>query len=184
MLLGRVNPPEELKSPEQLEEDEKALFIRWSHLDMAVALGETRKLQPAVLERSQFNPEGVPHSSTCPGTDFANELHAQIMENMGLYEKGKENCLKYFIGVKGPADAKGIDCWFEYSRDDGNKIFALVDHTENPKKENPDVDYILFVVPERDTDNGEGYKKFVAKTAEKITEILETKEPTEELQYE
>ena len=173
MLLGEVG-----------KEPERELSIRWSHLPMAVALSDTRAMQPAVLERNRFNPEGVSHTPTCPGTDFANDLHAEIAEKIGLWNQDKVNNLKYFIGVHGPADSVGVDCWFELTRDDGQKVFALVDHTENPKKDNPEADYIMLVNPDRDMDNGVGYQAFVKRTAAALAHILESKPPDEELQYE
>lgn len=181
-ITGQSKVHEVLLLGEVGEEPTRELSIRWSELPLEVALRDTKAMQPAVLGRNRFDHEGVAHSPTDPGTDFANELHTEVAELMGLWEANEENRLKYFIGVHGPADSRGIDCWFEFTRDDGQKIFALVDHTENPDKINLEVDYIMLVNPDRDMDNGPGYKAFVKRAAKKISRILEEKPPTLELQ--
>jgi len=174
-IPGESKVHEVLMLGEVGREPERQVSIRWSHMDMQDALELTRdSMQPTVLYADRFNPEGVEHSPTNPAPDFANELHAEITDALDLWEEQERLC--YYIGVHGPADSCGIDCWFEYQCRDGRVVQALIDHTEDPNKYNPRADHILLVDPDKDMDNGEGYKRLVKKTAAAVTKILRSKE--------
>ncbi len=161
-LLGEVG-----KEPGEKE------WRKWLAMDPEEVMELTKQMQPAVLYRNQFNPEGVAHSPTCPAPDFANQVHAELTNTFDLW--AEMDRLKYFIGIHGPSDQHGVDAWFEYQAPDGRLIVATIDHTEDPKKDNPFADYILFVNPDKDMDNGPGFEKFVKRAAKGLADVIQRK---------
>lgn len=147
----------------------------WKDMPIEEALELTRdKFQPGVMYRDRWNPEGFAHSPVDPAPDFARRVRTEIENNLGLPERSPR--LRYYTGVDGPVDSVGVDCWFEYTADDGQEIKILVDHTENPDKDNSNVDYIMLVNPDRDMDNGDGFERFVGRASRAIVQKIEKKQ--------
>ncbi|MBI4714269.1 hypothetical protein HY771_03755 [Candidatus Uhrbacteria bacterium] len=104
-----------------------------------------------------------------PIQPFAKELRIAVIDALSLETEEQMDRLKFYTAVGTAADIfHGIDGWFEYTDDDGNKIIVTLDVTTNPKKETWKADVIIQEV----ADPSEDENRFIADAERYAKEIV------------
>lgn len=127
------------------------------------------------------------YDPTDPTRDFANELHLQVAEY--FQENFGEDCeLRLCTAVKSQMDINhGTDAFFELDIPGRRTLRLTIDATKNPEKDNPKVDYILFVESDDEMDREQypdRYKNLVDRSARDIIASLKVQMKKQDLHHE
>jgi len=158
-LFGKFRPSKSYEAAYRAKADERG------RVDEKTALDLVRKH----TLQDPLNPE----------QPFARQLYLNLMKAMGI-ENDKNRKLKFYNAVKTPADHLwGIDGWFEYIDDDGQRVIVTMDATINPNKDEWKADVIIPEVADQSESESrffEDAKTYAAEVMRQFEIKLNTKD--------
>lgn len=116
-----------------------------------------------------------------PVTKVASDLYNFVADRLGIDsdEEVRKKRLRFFDARQAPIDYFiGVDGFFEFINERGEKIFCTLDLTQNPEKQSHKADLLFRGFPDyRKKDQEKDYKIWIEEKAKKISGVMQHKSP-------